>query len=108
MTATSDSNSVNHSGRPKDMKPPEQDSKKTHGPPTGPPPSFNEQQSFAPGPSMQAYHYVNPQTGHQISTPFPPDHPEMICLQQGGHVTHTKFGILGECFELRTYMSVVY
>lgn len=30
-----------------------------------------------------------------ISTTLPPDHPEMICLQAGEHVRHTRFGLLG-------------
>ncbi|KAG2342805.1 hypothetical protein BDR05DRAFT_963606 [Suillus weaverae] len=48
-------------------------------------------------PMMQptVYHYQNPLTGEHIASLLPPDHPEMICLQQGGHVNQTKFGILG-------------
>jgi hypothetical protein len=48
-------------------------------------------------PVMQptVYHYQNPLTGEHIASLLPPDHPEMICLQQGGHVNETKFGILG-------------
>src|ERR1700742_3555151 len=56
----------------------------------------HENQSFAPGPSMPVFHYLNTQNGHQVTSPLPPDHPEMICLQAGGHITHTKFGILGK------------
>ncbi|KAG2128958.1 uncharacterized protein EDB93DRAFT_1095763 [Suillus bovinus] len=41
------------------------------------------------------YHYQNPLTGERIASLLPPDHPEMICLQQGAHVTETSFGILG-------------
>ncbi|KAH7927527.1 hypothetical protein BV22DRAFT_1111061 [Leucogyrophana mollusca] len=41
------------------------------------------------------YHYMNPRTGDQLTSLLPPDHPEMICLQQGGHVEQTKYGILG-------------
>ncbi len=55
------------------------------------------------GPSLQAgqpatvvYNYVNPLTGERVVSLLPPDHPQMLCLQQGGHVTTTKFGILGE------------
>ncbi|RDX55020.1 hypothetical protein OH76DRAFT_1397359 [Lentinus brumalis] len=54
------------------------------------------------GPSLQAgqpatvvYNYVNPLTGERVVSLLPPDHPQMLCLQQGGHVTTTKFGILG-------------
>ena len=62
----------------------------------------NEQQPMYPaGPSMRVYHYVSPQTGHQLTSTLPPDHPEMICLQEGGHITHTKFGILGELILLK-------
>ncbi|KAG0694072.1 hypothetical protein DFH29DRAFT_961582 [Suillus ampliporus] len=51
-----------------------------------------------PAPMMQqptVYHYQNPLTGDHVASLLPPDHPEMICLQQGGHVNETKFGILG-------------
>ncbi|KAG1752834.1 hypothetical protein EDB19DRAFT_1903221 [Suillus lakei] len=51
-----------------------------------------------PMPVMQqptVYHYQNPLTGEHVASLLPPDHPEMICLQQGGHVNETKFGILG-------------
>ncbi|KAG1812108.1 uncharacterized protein BJ212DRAFT_1371450 [Suillus subaureus] len=41
------------------------------------------------------YHYQNPLTGERIVSLLPPDHPEMICLQEGQHVNETKFGILG-------------
>jgi len=40
------------------------------------------------------YQYRGTQTGDVISSPFPPDHPQMLCLQQG-HITSTKFGLLG-------------
>ncbi|KAG2089862.1 uncharacterized protein F5147DRAFT_725497 [Suillus discolor] len=51
-----------------------------------------------PAPLVQqpiVYHYQNPLTGERIASLLPPDHPEMICLQQGAHVNETKFGILG-------------
>ena len=51
-------------------------------------------QSYAM-PRNGPYQYQHPVTGHIITTPFPPDHPKMICLQQGGHVSSTRFGILG-------------
>ncbi|KAH7913462.1 hypothetical protein BJ138DRAFT_1124355 [Hygrophoropsis aurantiaca] len=41
------------------------------------------------------YHYMNPRTGDQLASLLPPDHPEMICLQQGGHVPQAKYGLLG-------------
>ena len=46
-------------------------------------------------PSTTVYNYVNPRTGEQIVSLLPPDHPQMVCLQQGGHVPSTRFGILG-------------
>jgi hypothetical protein len=51
-----------------------------------------------PAPMMQqpvVYHYQNPTTGEQLASLLPPDHPEMQCLQHGGHLNETKFGILG-------------
>ncbi|KAG2132567.1 hypothetical protein BD769DRAFT_1448236, partial [Suillus cothurnatus] len=41
------------------------------------------------------YHYQNPLTGERIASLLPPNHPKMICLQEGCHVNETKFGILG-------------
>ena len=42
------------------------------------------------------HHYQHPGTGHVITSPLPPDHPEMQCLQAGGHVAGaTRWGILG-------------
>ncbi|KAF8840734.1 hypothetical protein BDN67DRAFT_990209 [Paxillus ammoniavirescens] len=41
------------------------------------------------------YHYQSPITGEHLASLLPPDNPEMLCLQQGGHVAQTKFGILG-------------
>ncbi|OCH92305.1 hypothetical protein OBBRIDRAFT_802688 [Obba rivulosa] len=49
-------------------------------------------------PSMPArpiYNYVNPNTGEHIVSVLPPDHPEMVCLQQGEHVTVTHYGWIG-------------
>jgi len=51
-----------------------------------------------PAPVMHqpiVYHYQNPNTGEQLASLLPPDHPEMICIQEGGHLNETKFGILG-------------
>ena len=48
------------------------------------------------GPSQpQVYYYMDPQTGNQIASLLPPDHPEMVCLREGQHVTKTSFGLLG-------------
>ncbi|KAG8759368.1 hypothetical protein FRC11_002030 [Ceratobasidium sp. 423] len=48
--------------------------------------------SLVPGPTVYRYH--NPQTGEVVSSLLPPDHPEMVCLQQG-HIVQTRYGILG-------------
>lgn len=47
-------------------------------------------------PATTVYNYVNPITQEQIVSLLPPDHPQMICLQQGGHVPRTHYGVLGE------------
>lgn len=53
----------------------------------------------SPGPVQSPggglHHYQHPRSGHIVSTPLPPDHPEMICLQQGEHIRASRFGILG-------------
>ena len=70
------------------------------------PPTTNESQSLAPYststttqptrvPSPTVYNYTNPRTGERIVSLLPPNHPEMICLQEGMHVPHTKYGLLG-------------
>jgi len=46
-------------------------------------------------PQTRVYHYVNPANGNHITSLLPPDHPEMVCLQQGSHIEETKFGFLG-------------
>ncbi|KAF9820291.1 hypothetical protein IEO21_01505 [Rhodonia placenta] len=46
-------------------------------------------------PATTVYNYVNPITQEQIVSLLPPDHPQMICLQQGGHVPRTHYGVLG-------------
>lgn len=53
-------------------------------------------------PQSRVYHYVNPTDGNHITSLLPPDHPEMVCLQQGSHLETTKFGLLGEFFCFRT------
>ena len=60
-------------------------------------------------PQTEVHHYINPENGHIISSLLPPDHPAMVCLQQGSHLEMTRFGFLGElllfflalCFFLR-------
>lgn len=52
-------------------------------------------------PQPRVYHYQNPATGEHLASLLPPDHPEMLCLQQGGHVPQSKFGILGKCSSLQ-------
>ncbi|KAJ4493776.1 hypothetical protein C8J55DRAFT_167613 [Lentinula edodes] len=47
------------------------------------------------GPSPVLYHYRYPLTQQTVVSLLPPDHPEMICLQSGEHITQTHFGILG-------------
>ncbi|CCM01122.1 uncharacterized protein FIBRA_03170 [Fibroporia radiculosa] len=58
-------------------------------PPAGPAPRMPSM------PSTTVYNYVNPITHEHIVSLLPPDHPQMICLQQGGHVPRVQFGILG-------------
>ncbi|KIP08421.1 hypothetical protein PHLGIDRAFT_18938 [Phlebiopsis gigantea 11061_1 CR5-6] len=55
----------------------------------GPPPP-----SWPSMPATVVYNYVNPTNGDVVSSLLPPDHPEMVCLQQG-HLPHTRYGILG-------------
>jgi len=56
---------------------------------------YTTQQSMFNSPNV--YRYVNPRTSENITSLLPPDHPEMICLQNG-HLTETKFGLLGMLF----------
>ena len=72
-----------------------------------PPPSPGMFAGPPPPPSAQVpatvvYNYVNPISGERIVSLLPPDHPQMVCLQQGGHVSTSKFGILGESLMTRT------
>ncbi|KAL7281733.1 hypothetical protein PYCCODRAFT_1474224 [Trametes coccinea BRFM310] len=66
-----------------------------------PPPSDPYSAGSAPPPqtaqmpSTVVYNYVNPATGERVVSLLPPDHPQMVCLQQGGHVARSKFGLLG-------------
>jgi hypothetical protein len=47
-------------------------------------------------PSPTVYNYVHPVTRQHIASLLPPNHPEMICLQQGSHVPQTRYGLLGK------------
>jgi len=59
------------------------------------PPEITSQPTpIAIGPTT-VYHYVHPVTQERLASLLPPTHPEMVCLQEGGHVLHTKFGLLG-------------
>ncbi|PPQ80993.1 hypothetical protein CVT26_003613, partial [Gymnopilus dilepis] len=51
--------------------------------------------SYVAQPAPTIYNYVNPVTGEQVASLLPPNHPEMICLQEGRHVPHTQYGLLG-------------
>ena len=55
-------------------------------------PSMSQPQST---PSPTIYNYVHPVTREHIASLLPPNHPEMICLQQG-HVPQTRYGLLGK------------
>jgi hypothetical protein len=55
--------------------------------------------SSGAGPSMPAtpvYHYVHPVTGDQLASLLPPNHPAMICVQEGRHINQSSYGILGK------------
>ncbi|KAL1939865.1 hypothetical protein VTO73DRAFT_9565 [Trametes versicolor] len=67
-----------------------------------PPPSSDPYSAGQPSPAQYGqmpaatvYNYINPHNGERIVSLLPPDHPQMVCLQQGGHVARSKFGILG-------------
>jgi hypothetical protein len=45
--------------------------------------------------ALQIHHYVHPETGERIASLLPPDHPAMVCLQEGRHVAVSTYGILG-------------
>lgn len=62
-----------------------------HPTPLSPPRSTQPLPVLAP----TLYNYMNPVTKQLITTSLPPEHPEMICLQSGKHVTETKYGLLG-------------
>jgi len=46
-------------------------------------------------PATPVYHYVHPVTHEHVASLLPPDHPEMVCLQEGRHIAKSQFGILG-------------
>ncbi|PIL36121.1 hypothetical protein GSI_01781 [Ganoderma sinense ZZ0214-1] len=75
----------------KDVKVPSLPSPGASYPTVGPPPPH----AASGHPATVVYNYVNPRTGERVVSLLPPDHPQMVCLQQGGHVTASKFGILG-------------
>jgi hypothetical protein len=56
-------------------------------------PSYIPQQQGVFSPTI--FHYVNPRTGEHVTSLLPPDNPEMVCLQEGGHLAETKFGLFG-------------
>lgn len=65
-------------------------------------PSDNAPAYAAAGPSQvpqmrppMVYNYVNPHTGEVVVSLLPPHHPQMICLQEGGHEPKARYGILG-------------
>ncbi|KIY53094.1 hypothetical protein FISHEDRAFT_33850 [Fistulina hepatica ATCC 64428] len=60
------------------------------------PPTLIASSSYVPRGSQTppVYYYVDRETGMQIASLLPPDDPQSVCLQQG-HVTSTKFGLLG-------------
>ncbi|KAI0071771.1 hypothetical protein K474DRAFT_1630029 [Panus rudis PR-1116 ss-1] len=55
------------------------------------------QRPFVPPrmPTTTVYNYMNPHTGEQVASLLPPDHPQMVCLQEGRHVRTVNFGPLG-------------
>lgn len=68
------------------------------GSPSGVASGVNLNQNIPETPLMPAtpvYHYTNSTTNEHVASLLPPDHPEMLCLQEGVHVPETKFGILG-------------
>ncbi|KAI0747352.1 hypothetical protein BC629DRAFT_1560453 [Irpex lacteus] len=76
----------------KDVKvQPEAEHAQTYSPPAGPPPQFGSIPSM---PATTVYNYRNPLTGEVVASLLPPDHPQMVCLQQG-HIARSRFGVLG-------------
>ncbi|KAI0038672.1 hypothetical protein FA95DRAFT_1529013 [Auriscalpium vulgare] len=46
-------------------------------------------------PGVHVYRYQHPITGETVVSFLPPDHPQMVCLQEGRHLAESRFGILG-------------
>ncbi|KAF5383470.1 hypothetical protein D9757_006116 [Collybiopsis confluens] len=59
------------------------------------PSSYSVHPATAIGPSPILYNYRDPLTQETVASLLPPDHPEMICLQSGEHITESHFGLLG-------------
>jgi hypothetical protein len=49
---------------------------------------------MSPG-GTRVYRYQHPVTGDVITSLLPPDHPQMVCLQEGRHMGSTSFGLIG-------------
>ena len=65
-------------------------------PAPAPAPALHAGPSYGgPPPPVAVHYYVDPLTGARVASALPPDHPEMLCLQEGQHVPHTRFGLLG-------------
>ncbi|KAF8531253.1 hypothetical protein JB92DRAFT_2852666 [Gautieria morchelliformis] len=61
-----------------------------------PPHTLQAGPSYAPRHDpTNVHHYVNPLTGEHVVSVLPPNHPEMVCLQEGRHIKQTRFGLLG-------------
>jgi hypothetical protein len=61
-----------------------------------PPHALQAGPSYAPRHDpTSVHHYVNPLTGEHVVSVLPPNHPEMVCLQEGRHIKRTRFGLLG-------------
>ncbi|KAG6828693.1 hypothetical protein H0H92_007055 [Tricholoma furcatifolium] len=58
-------------------------------------PSYTAQPGYTSMSTPLLHHYVNPNTGEHIATLQAPNDPEMICLQEGMHIPHTRYGLLG-------------
>ncbi|KAI0342175.1 hypothetical protein BDW22DRAFT_244847 [Trametopsis cervina] len=68
---------------------PPQEPESTDAPHAGAPPY-----GYPSMPPTTVYNYMNPASGNIVCSLLPPDHPQMVCLQQG-HVPHSRFGLLG-------------
>ena len=59
-----------------------------------PPPALPPQPRTVQENGATLYVYRNPVTQEVIKSHLPPDHPQMICVQQG-HIPQSHFGIIG-------------